>query len=152
MSILDAILRREEGKRLTVYKDTLGFLTVGIGHKVTPEDDLAVGDRITDLEAEDLFADDIKHIRNTLRDALEDPSWFDTIGEGRQAVLQAMAFQMGIHGMLGFRKTIDFLKRYLWDEAAEAMLDSKWAQQTPERAKRMAHIIRTNDASEYINN
>lgn len=151
MSILDAILRREEGKRLTVYKDTLGFLTVGIGHKVTPEDDLAVGDRITDLEAEDIFADDKKKVIDAVREAFGYPSWFDTIGDGRQAVLQAMAFQMGIHGMLAFHKTIDFLKRYLWDEAAEAMLDSKWAQQTPERAQRMAHIIRTNDASEYIN-
>lgn len=149
--MLDAILRREEGKRLTVYKDTLGFLTVGIGHKVTPEDDLAVGDRITDLEAEDIFADDKKKVIDAMREAFGYPSWFDTIGEGRQAVLQAMAFQMGIHGMLAFHKTIDFLKRYLWDEVAEAMLDSKWAQQTPERAQRMAHIIRTNDASEYIN-
>ena len=44
-------LAEEEGVRLVVYRDVAGYPTVGVGHLVTPEDGLSVGDRITYDEA-----------------------------------------------------------------------------------------------------
>lgn len=40
-------LVQEEGVRLTVYRDVAGYPTVGVGHLVTPEDNLSVGQRIS---------------------------------------------------------------------------------------------------------
>ncbi len=44
-------LAEEEGVRLVVYRDVAGYPTVGVGHLITPEDGLRVGDRITYEEA-----------------------------------------------------------------------------------------------------
>ena len=41
-------LIEEEGVRYTVYRDVAGYPTVGVGHLVLPEDNLRVGDRISD--------------------------------------------------------------------------------------------------------
>lgn len=41
-------LIEEEGVRYTVYRDVAGYPTVGVGHLVTPNDNLRVGDRIDD--------------------------------------------------------------------------------------------------------
>lgn len=40
-------LAEEEGVRLVVYRDVAGYPTVGVGHLITPEDGLSVGDRIS---------------------------------------------------------------------------------------------------------
>ncbi len=39
-------LIEEEGVRYTVYRDVAGYPTVGVGHLITPGDNLRVGDRI----------------------------------------------------------------------------------------------------------
>ena len=45
---LEAQLEFDEGKRLIVYRDSHGFSTVGIGHRVTAKDGFFVGDTITE--------------------------------------------------------------------------------------------------------
>ncbi|WP_234002304.1 lysozyme [Erythrobacter sp. AP23] len=41
-------LIEEEGVRYTVYRDVAGYPTVGVGHLVEPEDNLRVGDRVSE--------------------------------------------------------------------------------------------------------
>ena len=41
-------LVEEEGVRYTVYRDVAGYPTVGVGHLVEPEDNLRVGDRVSE--------------------------------------------------------------------------------------------------------
>lgn len=53
---IHALLR--EGKRNKVYKDSLGKLTVGIGHLVTPDDNLKFGDTIDEHRIKQLFRQD----------------------------------------------------------------------------------------------
>jgi lysozyme len=54
-----------------------------------------------------------------------------------------MSFQLGVDGLLGFKQTLDAVKGGRYDEAAFDMLQSRWAQQTPARAKRLAEQMRT---------
>jgi lysozyme len=54
-----------------------------------------------------------------------------------------MAFQMGTEGLLGFERTLSLIRDGKYENAAAAMLQSKWAQQTPARAKRMADQMRS---------
>ena len=53
-------LAEEEGVRLTVYRDVAGYPTVGVGHLLTPEDGLSVGDRISYDEAIEFLENDLK--------------------------------------------------------------------------------------------
>jgi lysozyme len=53
-----------------------------------------------------------------------------------------MCFQMGKKGVVKFVKFHAALKRGDFNTAADEMLDSKWAKQTPDRAKRLAARVR----------
>ncbi|MFB0611063.1 lysozyme [Aurantiacibacter poecillastricola] len=53
-------LAEEEGVRLVVYRDVAGYPTVGVGHLVTPEDGLSVGDRITYDDAIEFLEQDLR--------------------------------------------------------------------------------------------
>lgn len=53
-----------------------------------------------------------------------------------------MAYQLGVSGVLRFRKMLEALRAGDREKAAEEALDSAWATQTPERAQRVARLIR----------
>jgi GH24 family phage-related lysozyme (muramidase) len=53
-----------EGRRNDVYLDSRGIPTVGIGHKVLPEDNLKVGDVISDAQVEAFYVKDSKVVLN----------------------------------------------------------------------------------------
>lgn len=64
---------------------------------------------------------------------------FSELSPARQECLVNMAYQLGLDGLLGFRKTIALINAYDYEGAAVEMLDSKWARlDTPERAKRIS--------------
>ena len=63
--------------------------------------------------------------------------WFKDLDEARQGVLLNMAFQLGTDGLIGFTATLQLVQQGKYAEAAQEMLRSAWASQTPERAKRM---------------
>jgi lysozyme len=56
-----------------------------------------------------------------------------------------MAFQLGINGFLQFRMMRQALNRCNWLEARNEALDSLWARQTPNRARRVAEQILTGE-------
>lgn len=141
MSLIENLanqLRRDEGEVLHAYQDHLGFWTIGIGRLI----DKRKGGGLTKDEAAYLLGNDIARFTNALRTRLP---WFDRIDEARQGVLANMAFQMGVEGLLGFRNTLSMIERGEYDAAANAMLQSKWSQQTPQRAARLAQQMRTGE-------
>lgn len=129
-------LRRDEGERLQAYHDHLGYLTIGIGRLI----DERKGGGITREEAAYLLRNDIAKIDRALQQRLP---WIGTLSEARRGVLMNMAFQMGVDGLLGFRNTLTMIEQGEYEKAAEGMLQSRWAQQTPERAHRLSKQMRT---------
>lgn len=69
--------------------------------------------------------------------------WTAKLDRVRQDVLCNMAFQMGIGGLKQFRFTLGAVRTGQYGLAAKAMLQSKWAKQTPERAAELAEQMRT---------
>ena len=67
----------------------------------------------------------------------------NVLDEARTAVLVSMAYQMGVAGLAQFKNTLSLIEHKHFDDAAKAMLDSKWAKQTPNRAKRHAEQMRS---------
>ncbi len=131
-------LRREEGVSRHAYQDHLGFWTIGVGRLI----DQRKGGGLSDEEVDYLLRNDVARFTREVKQALP---WFDELNEPRQAVLIGMAFQMGTAGLLQFRNTLNAVRGNRWSDAAEGMLASRWAQQTPGRASRMAKQMQTGD-------
>jgi lysozyme len=125
-------LKRDEGLRLKPYHCSEGKLTIGIGRNL--ED---VG--ITKDEALYLFGNDINRVVQEIEDVLP---WFSSLSDARQRALCNLAFQMGIVGLLKFKRMLAAMKVGDFAAAANEARDSLWYRQTPERAKRVIALIR----------
>lgn len=129
-------LRRDEGCVLSAYRDSLGYLTIGVGRLV----DKMRGGGISDEEADMLLANDIAKVRRQLDENLP---WWRDLDAVRQRAIQNMAFQLGIAGLVGFKNSLALIRSGDWASAATNLQASKWAQQTPARAGRVIEMIRT---------
>ena len=136
---LTAQLRRDEGTRATAYKDSLGFLTIGVGRLI---DSRKPGAGLRQDEIDYLLRNDINDRVQALTKALP---WFWALDEARQGVLVNMAFQIGTAGLVEFSYTLGLVRDGKYTEAAVQRLKSKWATQTPERAKRLAEQMKTGE-------
>ena len=133
-------LRRDEGTRTTAYKDSMDFLTIGVGRLI---DSRKPGAGLRPDEIDYLLRNDINDRVQALTKAL--PMLFPKLDEARQGVLVNMAFQLGTAGLLGFKSTLALIAAGKYAEASEQMLKSKWATQTPARAKRLAEQMKTGE-------
>lgn len=133
---LTAQLRRDEGWRPLAYQDSMGLLTIGVGRLI---DSRKPGAGLRPDEIDYLLRNDITDRVQALTKALP---WFGALDEARQGVLINMAFQMGTVGLLAFRQTLALVRDGKYAEAADQMLKSKWAEQTPARAKRLSEQMK----------
>lgn len=128
---LIADLRRDEGLRLKPYHCTAGKLTIGYGRNL--ED---VG--ITTAEAEHLLRNDLQRVFAELD---RDMPWWRDLSPGRQRALANMAVNLGLLRLKGFRLMLSALRRGDHEEAARQALDSRWARQVGDRARRIAGLL-----------
>lgn len=131
--IKDEIIR-EEGFRPYAYPDSLGYMTIGYGRCV----DRRKGPGLTRSEADFLLENNVRAALIFLR---QEVAFFDSLPDGVARALVNMAYQIGVAGVLKFKKMLAALEKKDWKEAAAQALDSEWAKQTPERARRMAEMI-----------
>ena len=132
MSDLVRQLNGDEGRRACVYQDHLGYWTIGVGRLV---DARKPGAGLRPKEMDFLLANDIEDRVQQLTARLP---WFTQLDEARQGVLLNMSFQLGVDGLLAFKNTLELVRTGKYLEASNAMLQSKWASQTPERAERLS--------------
>lgn len=65
-------LIEEEGVRYIVYRDVAGYPTVGVGHLVTPRDNLRVGDRISRQQVLEFLEGDLVEAESGVRGLVGD--------------------------------------------------------------------------------
>jgi len=130
-------LKRDEDTVLYVYQDSKGFWTIGTGILV----DKRRGGGLLPEENEFILNNRIKLKRAELIRRLP---WVTGLDEVRFAALVNMAFQMGVDGLLGFKKALLLASVGKYADSAREMLDSKWAKiDSPNRAKRVAKQMET---------
>lgn len=125
-------LMRDEGVRLTVYKDSLGIETIGVGRNLRDKG-------ISHDEA--LFL-----LENDLDECIHDLSvfpWFVALDPVRQRVLTNMRFNLGPSRLRSFKHTLAAVARGDYEAAAKGMMASKWARQVGQRATRLAQMMRS---------
>ncbi|MBT1744892.1 glycoside hydrolase family protein [Enterobacter hormaechei] len=160
MNITDMIIY-DEGEKLTIYKDTEGYWTIGVGHLLTksPSKDEAIRQLdklvgtghygyINKQESRQILEIDINQtIKQIGRTELINV--YTSLDIIRRTALVDMCFQLGVQGVLQFKKMIQHLNAREYEKAADEALNSKWARQTPNRAKRVTDVIRYGDYRGY---
>ena len=130
-------LRRDEGVRYSPYLDSVGVKTVGVGHNLEARP-LDLTYPLTDEQVNQILADDLVRVFSGLDRKI---GWWRNLTCARQRVLANMAFNLGVDGLLGFRRMILAIDRGHYEQAAREMLNSKWAGQVFDRAIRLAKMM-----------
>lgn len=128
-------MREEEGVVPYAYQDSLGYLTIGVGHLI----DKRKGGKLSDAAIDFILMEDIN---NAIADLDRELPWWKTLTENRQRVLISMCFNLGIDGLLGFKNTLAMIKKGDYEGAAKGMLNSKWATQVKSRATKLSQMMR----------
>lgn len=121
-------LCRDEGFNPLPYKDSRGVLTIGYGINI--EDG-----GLNEDEARLVLSYRASAVRWNLVTTLP---WVGRLDAVRQDVLVNMAYNLGLHGLLKFRKMLAHAAEGQWQEAADEMLNSDWEKQVHARAHRLA--------------
>lgn len=122
----------DEGLRLDMYKCSGDKWTIGVGHNLEAKP-------ISRKAAMVILDDDISDAE---RDAKTLVSDFKALPDDVKIVLVSMVFQMGKRGVSNFKNMLQAIEIGAFDVAAIEMLNSRWAKQTPNRAKRLAERMK----------
>jgi|TARA_B100000085_G_scaffold63481_1_gene56295 GH24 family phage-related lysozyme (muramidase) len=133
----------DEGVVLEVYKDHLGYPTVGVGHLIKhddPEFGEGVGFKITQTRCDELFYQDINICLDECEKQLGE---WSTYPDEVKLIIANMAFNLGITRLKKFKKMFAALNNGDYVAASEEGLDSRWAKQVYNRARRLMDRLRS---------
>jgi lysozyme len=57
-------------------------------------------------------------------------------------ILYHMSYQLGVQGVMNFKKTLGYIVTGQYKLASQEGMNSKWAKQTPNRARRLMDRLR----------
>lgn len=128
------LLKGHEGYEQFPYKCTAGVVTIGYGRNLETRG-------LSESEASYLLMCDLKIAEDQLMDRYD---YFWGISGVRKAVLIDMMVNLGATRLAHFKKMHQALENRDYYEAADEMLDSRWASQVGVRALTLAQVMRTN--------
>lgn len=149
MNLIEIKKRLEfhEGFEPEPYLCSEGKRTIGIGRNLeakpfTEAERLVIKnpEHITKQEAYLLLENDVKETINLLENMVR---CYTRLDDERQYALIDMGFQLGVPGVCKFKKMLAAMDKGDFEKASQECLDSKYARQTPERADRIARLIRS---------
>ena len=135
-------LAADEGCKYEIYLDHLALPTFGIGHLIKdadPEHGQPVGTPVSEERVRQVFDLDILV---TIEDCHRLYDDFDDLPEEAQLVIANMCFNLGYPRLSKFKGMKAGIDDRDWHRAADEMVDSRWHDQVPNRAKRLVKRIR----------
>ena len=155
-----------EGIRLKPYYDKYGYWTIGVGHNLTTnplknyikrqfwppedEDDPVISDAealkrmkkdgLTKQQCYYILNDDLVEVDQSLYNKF--PRYLGCDSDIRKMALLYLGFNLGIRGILGFKKFIPAFAKKKYDIAADELMNSLWYKQVPRAAKCIVHMVR----------
>lgn len=133
-------LKRDEGESLKVYRDTKGILTAGVGHNCEAHhENLSEDDLVTQQQVDNWLDDDLAFATHVTDSYLP---WLTKLDTTRRSVFYNMSFNMGILKVLLFHHMLGYAQTGHYDLAAKEMLNSEWATEVGDRAKRLSIQMR----------
>ena len=135
-------LAEDEGCKFEIYLDHLGLPTFGIGALIKeydPEHGQPVGTPVSEDRVRQRFNLDIAVTIEDCQVLYDD---FNDLPEEAQLVIANMMFNMGRPRLSKFKGMKAGVDARDWERAADEMVDSRWHDQVPNRAKRLVKRIR----------
>ena len=135
-------LAADEGCKYEIYLDHLALPTFGIGHLIKdadPEHGQPVGTPVSEERVRQVFDLDILVTLSDCHRLYDD---FDELPEEAQLVIANMCFNLGYPRLSKFKGMKSGVDDRDWHRAADEMVDSRWHDQVPNRAKRLVKRIR----------
>ena len=129
---LKKTLVKHEGEVLKMYKCSMGYQTIGVGHNL---DSKPISERVSRLMLED-------DIEDAIADCERNISFFGHLDADCQEALVNLCFNMGIAKLMQFKKTLGYLRDGQREKAANELLDSRYATQVGYRALEVASMIK----------
>lgn len=128
----EALLALREGRRTTVYKDSLGKPTGGIGHLITPADNMKVGDHISDAQISAWFQHDSISAMNAAKAqaaqaGITEPTFLP--------YLASVCYQLGNNWTAKWPHTWAMICAGEYEKAADSLEGTPWDKQTPQRVE-----------------
>ena len=124
-----------EGLRLTPYEDTTGHISIGYGYNLSSRG-------ISETIADWLLNDALVEAEHGIQQGW--PS-FTALDDVRQRALVEMGYNMGVHGVLQFRRMLHALAIQDWKTAAAEVLNSQAANLLPSRYHRLSIMIESGE-------
>jgi lysozyme len=119
-----------EGHKKSTYIDSMGYKTVGIGHKF--EKGEPVKSTYTESEVDSFFKKDLEQAISDTKRVFHN---FDTLPKEVKIKLVSLTFNMGRGGIQKFNDFRSAIANKDWKSASAELADSKWAKQTGKRAR-----------------
>lgn len=130
---VEKMIKRHEGYRGDIYKDTTGHPTGGFGHC------FEIGSKLPREIWEQIFQYDLQQAEKIVAQiGIPD----DVLGEVRKGVLLDMAFNLG-DNLFEFTRTLADIRRGDFASAARRMEKSLWAKQVGKRAQELIEMMET---------
>lgn len=126
-------LIRDEGVRTKPYRDSRGFLTIGVGHNLDSE---GLCQAAVDAQLD-------HDIRTKAYPLYQSLPWLVEHPEPVQRALLNMAFNVGVHKLLTFKETLELIRLKQYAVAADHILRLPYASQVGSRASRIADLLRS---------
>ncbi len=127
MSLVENI-KQNEGFNGMPYDDSLGKPTIGYGTLLP----------LSESEAETILK---SRLHKKMAELVKAEPFMQELPSEVKDVLYEMSYQLGVGGLLKFKKMWKALKEGDYKEAYIQALDSRWAEQTPNRAKKLAKVF-----------
>ena len=134
-------IKSNEGFSSKPYKDQLGYLTIGYGHLILPNENILLKKQIHKKELEEIFEKDFNKALSKFNNTFKS----FTLNEKESDLLIEMIFQLGIKGCLKFKNLIKNIKKGNKHLVCFDMMDSLWYKQTPNRVKALIKTFLNNE-------
>ena len=130
---LKSRIKKNEGYSNKPYKDQLGFYTIGYGHLIKKNENKYFNKKFNKKYFQRIFLMDFNRALKDYKTIL----YKRTHKKNEKELLIEMVFQLGIRGVLKFKKTIFYLNKKQKYMASLEMIDSLWYKQTPCRVNNL---------------
>ena len=134
-------IKKNEGFSLKPYKDQLGYLTIGYGHLILPNETYLLKNKTNKLQLNSIFDQDFERALGDYKRFIKQKHH----NRKDKELLIEMTYQMGAKRVLKFKKLISNMQKNKRHLVCFEMMDSLRYTQTPNRVKNLIRAFLKNE-------
>ena len=134
-------IKKNEGFSLKPYKDQLGYLTIGYGHLILPNETYLLKNKTNKPQLNSIFDEDFERALGDYKRFIKQKHH----NRKDKELLIEMTYQMGAKRVLKFKKLISNMQKNKKHLVCFEMMDSLWYTQTPNRVKNLIRAFLKNE-------